>query len=745
MGRVLYRLALASHDRRRRVVALALLIVLAVGGGAVAVGGKLVDDYSVPGSDSQAARDRLARGFPAAAGDQGILVVQAPAGATLRDQPYADEVARTVVAARSLPHVTGVVDPLSRQGAFALSRDGSVANIQVQYDVPATQVGSDGAKDLIAAAEPLRRSGALAVLGGPVGEQAKPASDVRSEALGLLGAMVVLVIALGSAVAMALPIATALVGLGTALAITLMASRGLDISTVAPALGSMIGLGVGIDYALFIIARHQENLRRLKGDVRESAARAVATAGSAVVLAGIVVVLAIAGLFLTGVSFIGSMGVAAAVAVTLAVGLAVTLLPALLGFAGLNVLRFGLKRPRPRHRPDGWRPLGERWAARLAHRPVPYALAALVVIGVIAAPAASMDIGFPDASNDPASYDTRQAHDLTAEAFGPGANGPLVLASSLPVQEGARRAYLEDLAASVRATPGVVQVTPAQTSTDGRTSVMTIIPGTAPQDQATTDLAQTLRDQVIPAVDARAGGEADTLLGGATAGIIDLNSQLTRALPLFIGAVIGLSFLLLMVVFRSVLVPLKSALLNLLSVAAAYGVVVAVFQWGWALDLVGLDKTLPIPSFMPIFLFAILFGLSMDYEVFLVSRMKEVYAETGDARAGVQQGLARTSRVIVAAALIMMSVFVAFVLTDNWILKMFGLGLATALAVDAILIRLVLVPAVLLLLGERAWRVPRWLDRVLPHVELEGESALPRLPAGEAAPSSAVPAPLTVH
>ncbi len=264
--------------------------------------------------------------------------------------------------------------------------------------------------------------------------------------------------------------------------------------------------------------------------------------------------------------------------------------------------------------------------------------------------------------------------------------------------------------------------------------------------QATTDLAQTLRDEVIPAVDARAGGEADTLLGGATAGIIDLNTQLTKALPLFIATVIGLSFLLLMLVFRSVLVPLKSAVLNLLSVAAAYGVVVAVFQWGWALDFVGLDKTLPIPSFMPIFLFAILFGLSMDYEVFLVSRMKEVYNETGDARAGVQQGLARTSRVIVAAALIMMSVFVAFVLTDNWILKMFGLGLATALAVDALLIRLVLVPAVLLLLKKRAWWVPRWLDRVMPRIELEGESNLPPLPSDEteAPPSPDVPRPIPV-
>jgi RND superfamily putative drug exporter len=723
MTRALYRLAGWSYDRRRRVLAAWLVAVVAALAGAAGFAGKLVDDYAVPGSESAQVTDRLSRGFPAAAGDLGIVVVSVPEGRTVRDPALAAAIGETVERARRLDHVTSVTDPRQPQGSFAVSRDGRVAYISVQYDVAATTVGKDGADALAATADPVRAAGARAVVGGPVGDQAKPKAAPTSEAFGILAATVILLVALRSAVAMAIPIVTALLGLGTSLALVVMAAQGVTISTVAPALGSMIGLGVGIDYALVIIARHQETLRRTGGDIRESAARAVATAGGAVVFAGVVVVLAIAGLFLTGVPFIGSMGVAAATAVTLSVLLAVTLLPALLGFAGDRITRFGLSSGRR----DRGTPLGERWAGEVTRRPWRYGIGVLAAGAVLSVPAFSMDIGFPDASNDPASSDTRQAYDLLTDAFGPGTNGPLIVAATLPAGDDAGRRYLADLQQSLRATGGVAQVVPPQVGADGRTAVLTVIPTTAPEDQATTDLATTLREDVLPASDRRAGPGASALLGGATAGIIDLNTQLTEALPLFIGVVIGLSFLLLMAVFRSVLIPLKSAVLNLLSVGVAYGVVVAVFQWGWGEQLVGLDKTLPVPSFMPVFLFAILFGLSMDYEVFLVSRIREEFLAGGDARAAVREGLARTSRVIVSAGLIMVSVFAAFVGTDDWILKVFGVGLAAAIAFDALLLRLVLVPAVMTVLGRHAWWLPAWLDRALPRIDVEGESALPPL------------------
>jgi len=489
----------------------------------------------------------------------------------------------------------------------------------------------------------------------------------------------------------------------------------------------MIGLGVGIDYALFLVTRHREFLARGL-DVADAAGRAVATAGQAVIFAGGTVVIAILGLAVAGVPFMTAAGVAISVIVLLMVVASVTLLPAFLGVAGTNIDRFGLhRRGASAEVGRGW----QRWGRHVADHAWSYAIGVTVVLLALTAPVLSLELGFPDDGTQPVSQTQRRAYDLMADGFGPGVNGPFVIAIDLADDE----TIVDPLAAAIAADPGITSVGPAFVDAEAGIATLVAQPTTAPQDGATFETVERLRADVFPAVlDA---SPATAHVGGNTASFGDVAGRVSDRLPAFIGAVILLSFLLLMLVFRSVLVPLKAALLNLLSIGAAYGVLVAVFQWGWGKDLIGLESTVPVVSFIPMFLFAILFGLSMDYEVFLLSRVREHYVETGDNDAAVVHGLATTARVITSAALIMISVFGGFVFGSDPTTKMFGLGLATAIFVDATVVRIVLVPATMKLLGDANWWLPGWLDRILPTIDIDSEAGLAELAAD--GPGSDVP------
>ncbi|HEY8544460.1 MAG TPA: MMPL family transporter, partial [Acidimicrobiales bacterium] len=540
---------------------------------------------------------------------------------------------------------------------------------------------------------------------------------------------------------MGLPIGVALVGLmaGTGL-ITLVASV-VDVATVAPTLASMVGLGVGIDYALFIVTRHRENLRRGFG-VEEAAARAIATSGAAVLFAGITVVIAISGLAIAGIQAVTVMGLMAGLTVAMMVAVALTLLPALLGFAGRRVdaLRVpGIGRADRTAGADGQAGTGghggretlwHRWGRQVSAHPWRYLTLGVVTLALASAPVLGLRLGWPDNGTQSESLTTRRAYDLLADGFGDGFNGPLLLSVELGELDGGADAdrVLGGLADALDADPGVADVAEPVVNEPGTAAVVRVIPTTAPQDEATTDLIARLRADVIPAALTDVGAaDLPVHVGGATAVFVDMSERIEQRLPWFVGAVLVLSVLLLTVVFRSVAVPLKAAVMNLLSIGAAYGVIVAVFQWGWGRSLFGVEESVPIVSFLPMMLFAILFGLSMDYEVFLLSRIREEYLARRDSDTSVVEGIAATARVITSAALIMISVFAAFALADDPTIKMFGLGLATAVLVDATIVRVVLVPATMRLLGDWNWWLPGWLDRRLPRLDLEGEAALDAL------------------
>ncbi len=536
-----------------------------------------------------------------------------------------------------------------------------------------------------------------------------------SEMIGLVVAMIVLLVAFGSLIAMGLPIGMALFGLALGVSSMSLIAHLIEVPSWAPQIGSMIGLGVGIDYALFLVTRHREFLHR-GSDVADAAGRAVATAGQAVIFAGGTVVIAILGLTVAGVPFMTAAGVAISVIVLIMVVASVTLLPAFLGVVGPWIDRLGIHR---RHRSTrvgaGW----TRWGRHVASHAWAYAIGVTALLLALTAPVLSLNLGFPDDGTQPETQTQRRAYDLVADGFGPGINGPLVIAIDISDDP----TVVEPLAIAVAADPGVASVADPLVDLDSGVATMVAIPASAPQDDATYETVQRLRADVFPTV--LEGRDASAHIGGSTANFGDVAGRVTDRLPAFIGAVIALSFVLLMFVFRSVVVPLKAALLNLLSIGAAYGVLVMVFQWGWGKDLIGLESTIPVVSFVPMFMFAILFGLSMDYEVFLLSRVREEYIATGDNDTAVIHGLATTARVITSAALIMISVFGGFVLGSDPTTKMFGLGLATAIFVDATIVRIVLVPATMKLMGDANWWLPAWLDRILPSVDIDGESGLP--------------------
>jgi putative drug exporter of the RND superfamily len=725
MSQLLYRLGRLAARRHWWMVGVWLVVAAAVIGSSQRAGAAFTNDYRVPGVESQRAADLLLRSFPAMAGTDATVVFQAEGGVVREPQARA-QIAAALAELRRQPHVVAVDDPLE---AGTVSPDGTIAFATVRSDLQPGEVTPELFRRLDRAVEPARRAGLTVELRGAIVDVANQPETGAAELFGLAAAVLILLVAFGSVVAMGLPIGTALVGLLVGLSGVTLVGTLVDIPTVAPLLAVMIGIGVGVDYALFVVSRFRQGLAEGL-TVPDAVGRANATAGQAVVFAGGTVVVAILGLWLTGIPFVGAMGLATAVVVAVAVLAAVTLLPALLGLVGRGIDRLrlpALGRGRgagPAR--SGW----TRWGRSVDRHAWAYLLGALVVLLALAAPLLTLRLGTPDDGALPPSVTQRRAYDLLAEGFGPGVNGPLLVAVELPPgdrQAPDGRALLDRLARAAAADPGVAAVAPPALSPSGDAAVLTVVPRSSPQDQATTELVGRFREQLIPA--ARGDGRAQVYVGGLTATIIDLAGQVGDRLVLFIGAVVGLSFLLLTVVFRALLVPLKAALLNLLSIGAAYGVVVAVFQWGWAKGLVGLETTVPIMSFVPMLMFAILFGLSMDYEVFLLSRIREEYVATGDAHGSVVTAIAATARVITSAALIMVCVFVGFVFSPDPVLKMVGVGLAVAVAIDATIVRVVLVPALMSLLGDRAWWLPRWLDRTLPSVNLD---AAPPTRAGPA-------------
>ena len=687
-----------------------MVAIFVIGG---ALGGQFSDDFNLPNSESQRAYDLLAERYPAASGTSAFVVFHAPNG-PLEDQADAINGALDEIAGQ--PHVVAVSNPFETPGA--LSTDGTIGYAQVAYDEPAIDLGVEPFEALQATLEDVRSPDLEAEIGGEYASFGTQPSTGSSELIGLLAAMIILLIAFGSVVAMGLPIGTAVIGLATGTGLTLILAAFASVPEFATILSSMIGLGVGIDYALFIVTRYRQNLHDGMEPLHAIGVSS-STAGQAVVFSGIMVSIALLGLWISGIAFVGMMATAAAIVVLVAVVAAVTLLPAFLGFAGnaIDKLSVHRKRTTAEELEPTKTPMWTRWGHEVERHPWRYCIGAVAILLVLAIPLFSMKLGFPDDGTAPTSETRRLAYDLLSEGFGPGFNGPLLLA--VEIDDPAALQSLEQLTSAIEATPGVAAVTPPQPNEAGDAAIIQVIPTTSPQDQATTELVRTLRADVIPSATPEG---AVVYVGGGTATFIDLSDRITNALPWFIGAVVLLSFLLLMVVFRSILVPLKAAVLNLLSIAAAYGVIVAIFQWGWGRSLLGIDQLIPIVSFVPMMMFAVLFGLSMDYEVFLLSRIREEYLKTGKNVESVVSGISTTARVITSAALIMIAVFLSFVSQPDPIAKMFGIGLAVAVFIDATVVRIVLVPATMVLLGDRNWWLPGWLDRILPKMSLESAS-----------------------
>ena len=723
MSQALYRLGRFAARRAWVVIGSWLVLSILVIGAASVFGHKLVDSPAVPGLDSQQATDLLAAAKSAQDGlTAQVVVTPADPTATFFDSAAARAaLARVQTGVAALPHVLGTSDPVGalaagRQPGAArgmVSRDGRVALIRVQYPQQAelTQQDLQNLKDFGAQAG---QSVLRIEMGGDLFFAFEGAQTGIGEVLGLVAAVVILLAAFGSLIAMGLPIGMAVFGLALGVSSMSLIAYLVDTPSWAPVLGSMVGLGVGIDYALFIITRHREYLARGM-TVQESAGRAIAAAGQPVVFAGGIVVIAILGLAVADVPFITAGGIAVSVVVLVMVAASVTLLPAFLGLAGN---RIGRRRREP-HSGSKVGPGWQHWVEHVTGHARAYVIGVTVLLLALAAPVLALRVGIPDDGALPPSRTERQAYDLAAAGFGPGINGPLIIAVDISQDP----SVIRPLRHAVSADKGIAAVMPPEVNAGSGVATLVAFPTTGPQDRATHDTIERLRTGLFPRVLGHSPARAH--IGGQTASFADVGARVNQRLPLFIAAVILLSFLLLTLVFRSVLVPLKAALMNLLSIAACYGVMVMVFQWGWGASIIGLQSTVPIVSFIPMFMFAILFGLSMDYEVFLLSRIREEYFATGNNHASVIRGIASTGRVITSAALIMVSVFLGFVVAEDAATKMFGLGLATAIFIDATLVRMVLVPAAMKLIGNANWWTPVWLDRMLPAIDGEWEARLP--------------------
>jgi RND superfamily putative drug exporter len=702
MNRFIRRVGAASARRPWPTLVAWAVVAAAVMMLAGTVGGGFVDDLVAPGSQSERAMELLDERFPEAAGGSAMAVFAVDEGGMLGRRREVIQAALARVA--KVEHVVAVADPFE---AGTVSPDGRVGFAEVTFDLPAADLGPAPFEALADAIAPARAAGVTAELGGDAVVINADAETSGAEAVGLLAALVVLVIAFGTVVAALVPIGLAVAAVAVGFGgITLLANT-MDMSAAAPTVAAMIGLGVGIDYALFIVARYRENRSRGQ-DNAAALSGAMGSSGAAVVFAGGTVVVATAALALTGLGLLTSIGLATSLVVLIAVAAATTLLPALLSLLGDRIDSGRLLRRRhgaARAQDSAW----WRFAHRVSGRPWPYLLVATAVLLTVAAPALHMQTGFPDAGNEPTTTTYRRAYDLLAEGFGPGVNGPLLIVADLRTP-GLDTEAIPALTERLAADPGIALVGQPQTAPTGDAVVLPAIPATGPADPATSQAIERVRGLVPTGV----------YVSGLTAMTDDLTTQLNDTLPVFITAILAASFVLLMLVFRSVVVPLKAALMNLLSIGGAYGVLVAVFQWGWLSDLFGLEGPVLIASPIPVIMFAILFGLSMDYEVFLLSRIREEHAGTGDNAESVARGLAATGRVITSAALIMAAVFLSFVANSSPAVKMFGLGLATAIALDATIVRMLVVPASMALMGRANWWLPGWLDRFLPQLTVEG-------------------------
>ena len=708
MAHLLGSLAARAAEHWKRSLAMVAVVVVALGVAAGVAGGSFVDDFKTPGTESQRAMDVLNARFPAASGDTANVVFAVESG-TLREPARRAAIERTIEEIRAQPHVTLAPSPFAADSG-RLSANGRIAYVPVQYDDTAAALGRQPGERLAQASERGERAGLEVSRNGAVVDQAEQATAPIGELIGVAVAVIVLTLVFRSVAAMALTLISALIALAGGLLLLQFAGAFTAFPSFAPTLGVMLGLGAGIDYALLIVGRYREQLASGDG-VGRSARVANATAGTSVVAAGAIVVVAIAGLLATGIPFVGRMGVGSAIIIaTVAVG-AITVLPTLMGAFARR-----LQPKRPEHVEPSQR--FARWAGLITRRPLVAAVVGTLVLVLLAMPFASLRLGQPDDGNDRAGSTTRVAYDRLAEGFGPGFNGPLVLAATTPA-DGSGKAALSRVRQAVAADRDVAFVSPAQLSPAGDAAVLNVIPKSSPQDQRTSELVDRLRADVLPR--ATRGSQVDVYAGGATATLQDLADKIAARLPIFIALVVGLSVLLLMAVFRSLWVPLVSAAFNLLSIAAAYGVVVLVFQQGIGSGLLGVDGEVPIVSFVPLFMFAILFGLSMDYNVFLQSRIREEYIGGAGPQQSVVRAMARVGRIILAAGVIMTSVFLGFVTDPDVVVKTIGLGLAAAILIDVLVVRMVVAPAVMTLLGDRAWTLPTWLDRALPRISLEGE------------------------
>ncbi|MFI2508590.1 MMPL family transporter [Streptomyces sp. NPDC018972] len=713
--------ALARWCVQRRLITV-LLWLLALGGvsaGAFAAGSAYSNDYHVPGTESGRAAQLLEEGFPGLGGDSDNVVWHTTSG-TVRDPGVEQTMTRTLDRIGDLPGVTAVSGPYDDQGAGRISADGRTAYATVTFDDQAKDIDAGEAAAVVETAEAAETDGLRVELSGSAVELGESSGGHTAEIVGVLVAAVVLFLAFGSLAASLLPIATALVGVGTAYAGIVLLGHVMTVADFAPMLGMLIGLGVGIDYALFIVTRHRRGLKRGL-TVTEAATNAVATTGRAVVFAGATVCIALLGMLILRLNFLNGVAVAASLTVVLTVAASVTLLPALLSFIGMRALSRRERRRLAEHGPEPELPTGfaARWSVFVERHPKLLGAVAIVVMAVLALPTLSLHLGTSDQGNDPKTSTTRQAYDLLADGFGPGVNGPLTLVTHVDGAED--RLALDNLGTTLRATDGVASASPVTYGQGGDTAHLTVVPESSPQSKRTSDLVDRLRDDVLPR--AESGTSLDLQVGGVTAGYDDFADVIVAKLPLFVGVVIGLGCLLLLLAFRSIGIPLKAAAMNVAAVAAAFGVVVAIFQWGWGSEPLGLGSAGPIEPFLPVIMVSVLFGLSMDYQVFLVSRMYEEWLETGDNRRAVRVGLAETSRVINSAAVIMISVFLAFVLTGDRVIAMFGIALAAAVALDAFVLRTLLVPALMHLLGGANWWLPRRLDRILPRISIEPPEA----------------------
>jgi RND superfamily putative drug exporter len=748
---------------RRRWIVLGVWIVIfvALAAWARSVGSDVNDNLTLPGTDSQQATNLLQKRFPSQANGTNPVVLTAPKGAKLSDSKYKTPIDDTVSALKKDPDVQSATSPLSSAGKSLNSKDGRIGYIALNLKTGPSDLTTDDANRIVSEADPARKAGLSVGFGGYLGNKvSKPETHV-SEVVGIGVAILVLLVTFGTVVAMGLPIATAIFGLVTGLSIIALLSHVAEVPTVGPTLATMIGLGVGIDYALFIVTRHLEQ-RRAGMATNESIARSSASSGGAIVFAGCTVIVALLSLAVVNIPLVTALGYTSAIVVAIAVLAANTLLPALLGVVGDGIDR--LRIPMPHRGPDDHHPHGwERWARGVARHPLPAAVVAIAVLAVLAVPTLNIYLGQQDNGAMPKSTDARKSYDGLTTAFGAGANGPLLVSvdlskqpakadqsqiDNLNKQEQAQLAQaqtpqqqqqitqsfdqkkkqadqpatdprLQTLRDDIEKTKDVDSVSQPLVNSKGTAAILNITPKSAPSDRSTETLVNTLRDTTIPK--ATKGQKMSAYVGGTTAGYIDLASEISSRLIITIAVVVGLSFLLLVLAFRSLVIPLTAGIMNLISIGAAFGVVTFVFEDGHGAKLIGLDGAVPIVSYVPLMMFAILFGLSMDYEVFLMTHIREAWLRLHDNRAAVIHGVAHTGRVITSAALIMVSVFLAFVINGDPTVKQFGVGMAVAVAVDATLVRCLLVPAVMLVLGRANWWFPRWLDRIVPNFSIEGE------------------------